>query len=91
MSSGLSFLEKSGSADILMALFKYNGQMYFTELKEKIGRGSMSTLNMRIFELKAQGLIDDKTENKFGGRRYIWLTEKGKKIAEHLIEIEKML
>jgi len=51
----------------------------------------MSTLNMRIFELKAQGLIDDKTENKFGGRRYIWLTEKGKKIAEHLIEIEKML
>jgi len=74
-----------------MALFKHKGQMYFTELKKKIGKGSMSTLNMRIFELKNQGLLDDKLEDKFGGRRYIWLTEKGKKIAEHLIEIEKIL
>jgi DNA-binding HxlR family transcriptional regulator len=91
MSSKLAYLEKSGSPEILMALFTCKGQMYFTELKEKIGKGSLSTMNMRIFELKAQGLIDDKLEDKFGGRRYIWLTEKGKKIAERLLEIEKIL
>jgi DNA-binding HxlR family transcriptional regulator len=91
MSSKFAFLERSGSPEILMALFKRKGQMYFTELKENIGKGSLSTMNMRIFELKAQGLVDDKLEDKFGGRRYIWLTERGKKVAEHLLEIEKIL
>jgi len=46
---------------------------------------------MRLLELKNQGLIKDEQEGKFGGRRYIWLTETGKKIAEHLLEIEKLL
>jgi len=91
MSKKLAFLEKSVSTDILITLFNQKGQMYFTELKKKIGKGSMSTLNMRIFELKNQGLLDDKLEDKFGGRRYIWLTEKGKSVAEHLKEIEKIV
>ena len=38
-----------------------------------------------------QGLIKDKQESKFGGRKYIWLTDKGEKIGKHLIEIEKIL
>ena len=91
MSKKLAFLEKSGSTDILIFLFNQNSQMYFTELKKKIGKGSMSTLNMRIFELKNKGLLDDKLEEKFGGRRYIWLTEKGKQVAKCLIEIEKKI
>jgi len=64
--------------------------MYFTELKNEIGKGSMSTLNMRILELKNQGLIDEELESKFGGRKYIWLTDKGKKVARHLQEIKKV-
>jgi len=87
----MDVLAKAGSTDILISLQKQKGKMYVTELKKKIGKGSMSTLNMRILELKNQGLIEDEQESKFGGRRYIWLTDIGEKIAKHLLEIEKML
>lgn len=89
--SKMEILEKAGSINILISLLKNKGKMYVTELKKVIGKGSMSTLNMRILELKNQGLIKDKQESKFGGRRYIWLTDKGEKIGKHLIEIEKIL
>jgi len=82
---------KSGSTDILTSLFKNKGKMFLTELKKEIGKGSMSTLNTRLLELKNQGLIKDEQESKFGGRRYIWLTDKGQKVTKHLIEIEKVL
>ena len=91
MSNKLSFIEKAGSTEILITLLKRSGKMYFTELKKEIGKGSMSTLNMRILELKNQGLIKEEQESKFGGRRYIWLTEKGKKISKYLFEIEKII
>jgi len=91
MSNKLSIFEKAGSTDILITLLRQNGKMYFTELKKEIGKGSMSTLNIRILELKNQGLIKDEQESKFGGRRYIWLTDKGKKIANYLSEIERTL
>jgi len=91
MSNKLEFLEKAGSAKILTALFEQDGKMYFTELKKELGKGSMSTLNIRLLELKNQDLIKDELESKFGGRRYIWLTEKGKKIAKHLLEIETLV
>ena len=89
--SKIEILEKAGSTNILISLLKQKGKMYVTELKKEIGKGSMSTLNMRILELKNQGLIKDEQESKFGGRRYIWLTEKGKKIAGHLIDIQRLL
>jgi len=40
---------------------------------------------------KNQGLIKDEQKSKFGGRRYIWLTDKGEKIRKHLLDIEKIL
>ena len=89
--SKTEILEKAGSTDILISLFKNKGKMFVTELKKEIGKGSMSTLNMRLLELKNQGLIKDEQESKFGGRRYIWLTDKGQKVAKHLLEIEKVL
>lgn len=91
MSKILSFIEKAGSSDILISLFKNKGKMYITELKKVIGKGSISTLNTRLIELKNLELIKDEHESKFGGRRYIWLTDKGKKISMHLLEIEKIL
>jgi len=87
----LSFLQKAGSVEILVSLLEHKGKMYFTELQDKIGRGSISTLNTRILELKNQGLLQDEQEEKFGGRRYFWLTEKGKKVAEHLKSIDDLL
>lgn len=89
--SKMKILEKAGSTDILISLLKQKGKMYVTELKKVIGKGSMSTLNMRILELKNQGLIKDEQESKFGGRRYIWLTDKGEKIAYYIVDIEKLL
>lgn len=89
--SKIEILEKAGSTDILISLLKNKGKMFVTELKKGIGKGSMSTLNMRLLELINQGLIKDEQESKFGGRRYIWLTEKGEKIAKHLLEIKKIL
>lgn len=89
--SKLGILEKTGSTDILISLLKQKGKMYVTELKKEIGKGSMSTLNMRILELKNQELIKDEQESKFGGRRYLWLTDKGEKVAKHLIDIEKIM
>ena len=91
MSNKMDIFAKAGSTDILISLFKQKGKMYVTELKKEIGKGSMSTLNMRILELKNQGLIKDEQESKFGGRRYIWLTDKGEKIAQHLIDIKRLL
>ena len=87
----ISVLEKAGSSDILITLFHHQEKMYVTELKKTIGKGSMSTFNMRLLELINENLLNDEHENKFGGRRYIWLTNKGKKIASHLESIEKIL
>ncbi len=91
MREKLSFLQKAGSLEILVSLLEHKSKMFFTELQETIGKGSISTLNTRILELKNQGLLQDEQEHKFGGKRYFWLTEKGKRIAEHLKEIEKLM
>ena len=91
MSKKMDILAKAGSADILISLSNNKGKMFVTELKKEIGKGSMSTLNTRLLELKNLGLIRDEQESKFGGRRYIWLTNKGEKISMHLLEMEKIL
>jgi len=89
--SKIEVLEKAGSIEILIALHKNKGKMYVTELKKEIGKGSMSTLNTRLLELNNSGLIKDEQESKFGGRRYIWLTEQGKKVAKYLLDIEEIM
>lgn len=86
----MKWLEKAKITEILITL-STSEKMYFSELAKKLNMGAYANLNLRLSELKALGLVDEETENKFGGRRYIWLTEKGKKIAEKLIEIEKIL
>ena len=47
-----------------------------------------NTINRRIDILRESGRIKEKAEVKFGGRRYIWLTNKGKRVASCLSEIE---
>lgn len=91
MISKTSFLEKAGSTEILKILLTKK-KIYISELKKELGTISMSTLNNRISELKTQGLIEDKQEYiKSTHRKYIWLTEKGRKIAKLILKIEKLL
>jgi DNA-binding HxlR family transcriptional regulator len=89
MVSMVDWLEKTRTVDILVSLL--NGKKYFSELKDVTGGASTSTIESRIKELSKVGLVKDKKEDKFGGRRYIWLTEKGEKVASLLAEIEKIM
>ena len=85
----MDWLEKPRTVDILISLL--DGKKYFSELKEVTGGASTSTIESRIKELKEIGLVKDKKEDKFGGRRYIWLTDKGQKVALFLADIEKIM
>jgi len=89
MASMMDWLEKPRAVDILISLL--DGKKYFSELKDVTGRASTSTIESRIRELREVGLVKDKKEAKFGGRRYIWLTDKGKKVASSLADIENIM
>lgn len=81
-------LEKSKSIEILISLHGEK-KVYLSELLIKLKTKDTNTINRRIDTLRDAGLIKDETEAKFGGRRYIWLTDKGKKVAYNLKNIEK--
>ena len=89
MVSMVDWLEKPRTVEILTSLS--DGKKYFSELKEVTGGASTSTIEARIKELREVGLVKDKKEDKFGGRRYIWLTNKGKKVASSLAEIKRII
>lgn len=89
MVSMVDWLEKPRTVEILISLL--DGKKYFSELKDVTGGASTSTIESRIKELRAVGLVKDKKEDKFGGRRYIWLTVKGQTVAKHLTDIQKIL
>jgi len=78
----------STTIDILRLLLE-NEKMYQKEIKDKIGK--KGTIDIRLKELELLGIIASEVEDKFQGKKWYWLTEKGKKVAEHLIEIEKIM
>jgi len=82
-------LEKSKSIEILVALYGEE-KVFLSELLVKLKTKDTNTINRRINILRESGLIKDETEAKFGGRRYIWLTEKGEKAALLLNNIGKI-
>jgi len=78
----------SATIDIIRLLLN-NERMYQGEIKDKIGKkGSVET---RLKELELLGIIASEVEDKFQGKKWYWLTEKGKKVAEHLVEIERIM
>ena len=81
-------LEKSKSIEILVSL-NDEEKLFLSELLDKIDTKDTNTINRRIGMLRDSGLIKEKSESKFGGRRYIWLTDKGKKVSLLLIDIGK--
>jgi len=80
---------KKGSIEILSALLE-KGKLYQDELGNIVGMKGGQLVD-RIKELKEYGILDWEIEDKFGGKKWIFLTEKGKKIAKYLIEIEKIM
>ncbi len=62
----------------------------FTDLRENV-KGSLSTVNNIVIELDRLGLVNDVLLNTYPRTRMISLTEKGRKVAEKLLEIEKIL
>ncbi len=89
MSDIFSVLEKSKSIEILVALYDED-KLFLSELLEKLRTKDTNTINRRINTLRDIGLIKEEGEAKFGGRRYIWLTNKGKKVASFLVDIRKI-
>lgn len=89
MSEIFNVLEKSQSIEILIALYNED-KLFLSELLEKLGTKDTNTISRRIDALRNVGLIKEEGEEKFGGRRYIWLTEKGKKVSSYLKNIEKV-
>jgi len=89
MSEIFNVLEKSQSIEILVALYDKD-KLFLSELLETLGTKDTNTVSRRIDMLRDVGLIKEESEEKFGGRRYIWLTDKGKKVAKLLTNIEKL-
>ena len=90
MSEIFNVLEKSQSMEILVALHDKD-KLFLSELLETLNTKDTNTVSRRIDLLRDVGLIKEEGEEKFGGRRYIWLTNKGKKVAKLLVEIDKIV
>ena len=85
----IEILQKSRAIEVLTNLYRKK-EAGLVEIVNLSG-GSTSVVNNRLLELKAAGLISEEREAKFGGRRLFSLTVEGKKVAKHLVEIEKIL
>ncbi len=77
-------------AILILRHLRTNGPTSFGKLRDST-KGSLSTINNIAVELAATGLINDEIKNGFPRSRILSLTEKGKKIAEKLMEIEKIM
>jgi len=92
----IDVLEKNHSIKILIALTKKD-KMFYSELKNNLDIGGNTSILSRLDDLKKAGFIVDKKEEisskgkYIGVKRYIWLTPKGKQVAEKLKEIEEIL
>ena len=63
--------------------------MYQKEIKDKLGK--KGTIDIRLKELELLGIIASEVEDKFQGKKWYWLTDKGKKVAEYLMKIEEIM
>ena len=66
------------------------GKLYRGQLSEKVNKKG-SVFQSTLAKLEEMGIIASEVEDKFGGKKWYWLTEKGRKVAEKLKEIEKIL
>lgn len=85
----MEFLEQTGSIRIILFINK-KGASTLTDIKNGVDC-SISAIYNALRKLKDAGLIQEELEQEFPRRRLISLTEKGRKVAEKLEEIERLL
>ncbi|OYT62026.1 hypothetical protein B6U81_01705 [Thermoplasmatales archaeon ex4484_30] len=93
---GIEVLEKEKALQILIEIYKIelNKEDKLNRAKNKISikvGGSPSTFIKRFNELEKAGLIRIEQQKEFPFKEFVYLTPKGKEIAKHLIEIEKIM
>ncbi len=82
-------LEQTGSIKILLFLNNKDA-LTLTDVKDGVPC-SLSAIYNALRKLKDAGLIEERMEDTFPRRRLISLTERGRKVAELLKEIEDQL
>jgi len=85
----LKVLEQIAAPRLLVLLAK-RGKMSITELRSSLDASGMAIYNA-IKKLSQAGLVNDEYEEHFPRRRLISLTEKGRRVAELLAQIEAVL
>jgi len=85
----LSYLEARHALKLLSCLYA-NGRFQRTILYSTVSRTTNAPMK-RVNELIALGLIKETMTEGAPFTKYVELTEKGKKVAAHVFEIEKTL
>ena len=85
----LGSLEQTGALRLLVTLLK-NDALPVSELIKVVGCSQHALYNA-IETLLEAGLIYEAHEKSFPRRRIFRLTEKGRKVAEKLLEIEEIM
>ncbi len=90
MNQSLKVLEQTCAPRILVLLFRKKEPLTISALRRMIN-SSQDALYNALKLLHDNGLIVEEREEDFPRRRLISLTGKGWKVAELLVEIEKVL
>jgi len=85
----LEALEQTSAIRILVFLLTHE-KVSRSEIINGIKASHVAIYNA-IRKLKEAGLVVEETERDFPFRVFVMLTEKGRRVAEHLAEVEKIL
>lgn len=85
-------LEKQGALQVLVVLYKWREETKpnISDLNRLV-KATRETILTTIKLLKKTELVEDYTNPNFPFAHSVWLTEKGKLVAERLIEIARVL
>ena len=84
-------LEKQGALQILIYLYEKNEKANISEITENV-KSSRETILSTIELLKITGLIRDLRNTKvFPYAHVVWLTPKGREVAQHLLAASHVL
>ncbi|MEM2997180.1 MAG: winged helix-turn-helix transcriptional regulator [Candidatus Bathyarchaeia archaeon] len=85
----LNSLEKRGALQILLHLHR-EGRATRTELRNHVD-ASMDTIYTALKVLMELGLVREESMDRFPFSVHVTLTEKGRRVAEHIAEVDEIL
>jgi predicted transcriptional regulator len=86
----IASLEKHGALQILVYLYDKKQKANISEIVANV-KASRETILSTIEMLKLTGLVYDLRKTKFPYTHFVWLTEKGKEVAQHLLVVSNVL